>query len=259
MSRWLLACLLVLVTGLAGAATPSSEQTLRTVAFAQKVGERLPSGLSFTNQRGERVELDSLASDTPMLLVLAWLECPNLCSMLLDNLALAVGKLPFGSGAFDVVTVSIDPRETPANSRKAIQRLGQKYGSGVDNWTFLTGEEQSITALADAVGYRYAYDAERDSFAHPAGYVVVAPGGMINRYIFNTEPSAPDLKLALLEAADGKLGSPVDQIVLRCYRFDADSGRYNLAVMRIIQVVSLIFILGLVALIWRMRRRNGGD
>ena len=82
---------------------------------------------------------------------------------------------------------------------------------------------------------------------------------MINRYIFNTEPSAPDLKLALLQAADGKLGSPVDQIVLRCYRFDADSGRYNLAVMRIIQVVSLIFILGLVALIWRMRRRNGRD
>lgn len=278
MSQWLMVLLTALVTSMAGAVAPSSEQTLRTVAFEQKVGAPLPSGLSFTTQYDERVEIDSLSSDKPMVLVLAWLECPNLCSMLLDNLALAIGKLPFAAETFNVVIVSIDPREMPDNSRKAIRRLEQKYGPGMDkpegdgsgldgsgldrpgvkSWIFLTGEREAIEALADAVGYRYAYDPERDSFAHPAGYVVVAPGGIINRYLFSIEPSAPDLRLALLDAADGKLGRPVDQVVLRCYRFDADSGRYNLAVMRIIQVVALIFIVGLVALVWRLRARTRG-
>lgn len=274
MIRWTMALLLVLTSSMTGAIAPSSEQTLKTVAFEQKVGAQLPSGLSFSNQEGEHVDLDSLIGDKPMLLVLAWLECPNLCSMLLDNLAQAVAKLPFGRDTFNVVIVSIDPRETPDNSRKAIRQLVQKYGPGMENsgvessgmerssvasWNFLTGEQETIDALADAVGYRYAYDPERDSFAHPAGYVVVAPAGIVNRYLFSTRLNAPDLKLALLDAADGKLGSRVDRIVLRCYRFDADSGRYNLAVMRIIQLVALFFIVGLVALVWRLRRSNGRD
>lgn len=237
-------------------AAPSSEQHLNAVGYIQELGERLPEDLAFTNQYDEEVALASLVDSKPTVLVMSWLECPNLCSILLDSLAALVKKLPFDSDKYNVVVASIDPRENPETSRNAINRLSGKYGPIVNDWFFLTGKQGVIDSLADAVGFRYEYDAEADSFAHPAGFVVLAPGGAVSRYMFSMEPSAPDMKLALLDAADGEIGSTIDQIVLRCYRFDADSGRYNFAVMRAIQIVALVFVIALVALVWWVRRRN---
>lgn len=256
LSRILLAFLMLLMSVVIQAA-PSSEQHLNAVGFIQKLGEPLPENLTFTNQYEEKVGLAAQVANKPTVLVLSWLECPNLCSMLLDNLAAVVQKLPFDSDEYQIVVASIDPREDSETSRAAIERLTGKYGQIVNDWTFLTGEQDAIDSLAASVGFRYEYDAEQDSFAHPAGFVVLAPGGTVSRYLFNMAPTAPDLKLALLDAADGEIGSPVDQLVLRCYRFDADSGRYNFVVMRVIQVVALIFIIAMVALIWWMRRRHG--
>lgn len=237
-------------------AATSSEQHLNAVGFIQKLSETIPADLVFRNQRDEEVAIRSAVEGKPTVLVMSWLECPNLCSMLLDNLATVVKKLPFGRDDYNVLVVSIDPRESPENSRRAIKRLSDKYGSIVNDWVFLTGEQPAIDSLSEAVGFRYEYDAEDDTYAHPAGFVVISPDGTVSRYMFRMEPSAPDMKLALLDAAEGDIGSPVDQIVLRCYRFDADSGRYNFAVMRVIQVVALIFIIAMVALVWWMRRRN---
>lgn len=255
--RWVCVVFLSLLTGYsAGLAASSSEQRLNAVGFIQRLGEAVPAELAFNNQNGRGVTLGSVVADKPTVLVMSWLECPNLCSMLLDNLATVVKKLPFEADEYRVLVVSIDPRETAKNAQSAIARLTGKYGSMVNDWVFLTGEKPAIDALSEAVGFRYEYDAEQDTYAHPAGFVVLAPGGTVNRYMFRMEPTAPDMKLALLDAAEGEIGSPVDQIVLRCYRFDADSGRYNFAVMRVIQVVALIFIIAMVALVWWMRRRN---
>ena len=253
----LLLMLLLACTAAQGA--PSSEQNLKAVAFDQKVGRSLPKGVSFKNRNGEDVALSTLAGEKPLVLVMSWFECPNLCPMLLDNLAETVRKLPFGNDRFNVAAISIDPNETPATSRNLVHRLQKKYDATVTTWSFLTGRSAAINRLTSAVGFRYAYDAERDSYAHPAGFIVLSPDGVINRYLFDIEPSAPDLKLALLEAGKGTIGSPVDQVVLRCYRFNADSGQYNLAVMRLLQGAGGMFLLVMVVLVWWMRRRHGSE
>jgi len=235
-------------------AAPSSEQNLNAVEFDQKVGGSIPEGLHFKNSMGEDITLSSLSEEKPLVLVMSWFACPNLCPMLLDNLAETARKLPFDNDEFNVASISIDPDETLATSKDFARQLQQKYGATVRDWSFMTGDSKAIETLTNAVGFHYAYDSERDSYAHPAGFVVISPGGIINRYLFGIEPNAPDLKLALLDAAKGKIGSPVDQIVLRCYRFDADSGQYNLAVMRLLQGAGGTFIIALIVLVWWMRR-----
>jgi protein SCO1/2 len=236
-------------------ARQSSEQTLQTVAFNQKIGQPLPDNITFRNANGERIPLNALAQEKPLVLVLSWFECPNLCPMLLDKLAAAAKRLPFESNEYNIATISIDPGEGRAQAREFRQRLTQKYGDLVKSWQFLTGSPETIAATTQTVGFQYAYDAERDSYAHPAGFVVIAPGGEINRYIFGIEPNTPDLKLALLEAGKGQIGTAVDQVVLRCYRFNPDSGQYNLAVTRLLQAAGGTFILAMVLLFWWMRRR----
>ncbi|MFE8069440.1 SCO family protein [Marinobacteraceae bacterium S3BR75-40.1] len=248
--------LVLLASPLVQAQPQTSEQALDAVAFDQKIGARLPGDLAFQNQRGEPVDVAALAEDTPVLMVLAWYECPNLCPMLLDQLAKAVKRLPFDSEEYQVVVASIDPQETPAEALNVERRLREKYGDVVNSWQLLTGDAQSIDALTEAVGFEYAYDPERDSYAHPAGVVVLEPGAVVNRYLFGLKTNAPDLKLALVQAGQGNLGSPVDQVVLRCYRFSPDSGQYNLAVLRLVKIVGSLFVLGMAGLIFVLWRRE---
>lgn len=259
MRRWLCRFgLLVLLAGVVVGARGQTEQNLNTASFRQNIGESLPD-VRFTDRFGESVALGQLAADRPVVLVMSWFECPHLCPMVLNNLAKTINQLPFGTEGFRVVVVSIDPEETPDTAQALVDRLQQRHAGIPGDWTFLTGNPTAIDSLADAVGFRYAYDEQRDSYAHPAGLVVVSPGGTVNRYLFGARPEAPDLRLALLEAADGELGSAIDQVVLRCYRFDVDSGRYNLAVMRLVQAAGGTFLITLVLLIWWMRRRNSRE
>ncbi|MFW5825216.1 MAG: SCO family protein, partial [Marinobacter sp.] len=211
----------------------TSEHKLDSAAFRQNIGAPLPE-VAFRDQHGGEVTLPELAADKPLVLVLSWFECPNLCPMVLDNLAATIGELPFEAGEFRVAVVSIDPEETPETAQALARELARRRGDLTEHWSFLTGGPEAIDRTASAAGFEYAYDRERDSYAHPAGLLVVSPGGTINRYLFGVEPQTPDLRLALLEASEGELGSAADQVVLRCYRFDPDSGRYNLAVMRLV-------------------------
>lgn len=256
LTRVLAVVLLLLIgTAVYGA---SSEQNLGTVEFNQNVGARLPGNVRFRDDNGDSLELSSLARDKPLVLVLSWFECPNLCPMLLDKMAEAVKDLPFEADSYNIAAISIDPDETLVDAGKVRHRLAQKYGEVMTRWYFLTGEPDAIAATADTVGFQYAYDAELDSYAHPAGFIIVSPGGTVNRYLFGINPDTLnlDLKLALLDAGKGKLGSPIDQVVLRCYRFNPDSGQYNLAVMRLLQGAGGTFIIAMVVLIWWMRRRH---
>lgn len=244
------------VNSQAGEEAKTAEQRLQKVAFDQRLGEPLPEDTAFVNEHGNPVDIFDLGRGKPMVLVLSWFDCPNLCPMLLGRLAEAVETLDFDVAEYEVVALSIDPGEGPAEARAVQRRLVSRNADSVRAWTFLTGDAASIDKLAEAVGFRYAYDSKNDRYAHPAGLVIIAPGGTINRYLFGIDPKSPDLRLALLEAGRGTVGSAVDQVVLRCYRFNVESGQYNLAVMRLLQASGGVFIVAMLALIFWMRRRG---
>ncbi|SDK36710.1 SCO family protein [Microbulbifer yueqingensis] len=238
------------------AADSPQQRILDQVAFDQRIGQSLPPSAAFRDAQGRVVELARLADGRPLLLVLAWFDCPHLCPTLLDQLAAATAALPFPATDYRVAVVNIDPRAGAPSGAALARRLARRHGEPLSGWYFLSGSAGGIRALADAVGFRYVYDAERDTYAHPAGLVVVAPGGTVNSYLLRLDALAPDLRLALVDAGRGRLGSPVDQLLLRCYQFDPHSGRYTLAVTRLLQVFGSLFVLGLAAYLLGLKRRR---
>lgn len=259
-ARWPI--LALMVACLAAAFAPnaagheSQRQILDAIAFEQHIGEILPANLRFREADGAPVQLGALTAGRPLVLILAWYSCPNLCSLVLDQVAVATSGLPFAADDYRVVVVSIAPAEGPADARRMRERLRGLHGVTIDNWHLLTGDKRAIDALAEAIGFHYVYDAERDRYAHPAGMVIVAPGGRISRYLFGLRPQSSDLRLALLDAGQGKLGSPVDQILLRCFRFDPETGQYSLAVMNVLRVAGGGTVLALGGLVFWLRRRE---
>lgn len=246
----------VVITVLGTALASTQQDRLDSVAFTQRIGETLTTEGMFVNARDQPLSLPSLADDRPMILVMSWFNCPDLCPMVLDHLAVTTKDLGFPESGYQVAVVSIAPDETPGDARTLQRQLRQRHGEAVAGWQFLSGQARAIEATARSVGFNYSYDAERDRYAHPAGLVVIAPGGTISHYLFDIRPGIPDLKLALMEAAQGSLGNPVEQILLRCYRFDPETGQYNLAVIRLLQVVGGAFIGGLGVLIFFLRVRE---
>lgn len=248
---------LVATLGTALASEAATQQDrLDSVAFEQRIGKPLATEGQFLNADAEPLSLTALADDRPMILVMSWFNCPDLCPMVLDHLAAATQELGFPESGYQVAVVSIAPDETPTDAKQLHLQLRQRQGETVAGWQFLSGGAGAIEATAQSVGFNYSYDAERDRYAHPAGLVVIAPGGTISRYLFDIRPGLPDLKLALMEAAQGSLGSPAEQILLRCYRFDPETGQYNLAVIRLLQVVGGAFVGGLGVLIFYLRVRE---
>lgn len=239
-------------------------QALREVGFDQRIGERVPLELTFRDGAGEEVRLGELFDDgRPVALTLVYHSCPMLCPMTLEGVARSFSGIAFSVGEeYRAVVVSFDPREGPEDSTQAKRRAVARYGrSGTeDGWHFLTGDEAAIGALAESVGFRYAFDEERAEFAHPAGLVVITPDGTIARYLFGIDYPPKDLRLALVEAADGELGGATDQLLLYCYRYDAAVGKYTAATMNLIRaggVATLALLFGFVGtMLWRERRKN---
>jgi protein SCO1/2 len=232
---------------------------LSEVAFEQKLNEQVLLDLVFRDETGKSVQLGDYFGQKPVILTLNYYNCPMLCPLVLEELITSLAKVPFTMGdQFNVVTVSIDPRETPelaaATKKKYIQRYDRP---GVEEgWHFLTGEEISIQRLAQAVGFRYAYDAQSDQYAHPAGIIVLTPEGKISRYFYGLDYSPTDLRLGLVEASANKIGSLVDQVLLRCYHYDPVSGRYTLVVMNILRLAGLATVLILGAFTFMMFRHE---
>ena len=236
------------------------------IAFEQRIGATVPGDLAFTGADGARVELSALLDGKPAVLLLAWYSCPNLCPVALDALARGLEAVPFTAGKdFAIVAVSIDPEEGPAEARRIRSAIATRNGAGVRDWHFLTGERERIRALAESIGFRYAYDERRNEYAHPAGLVLLDTGRRVVRYLFGLRFAGRDLKLGLLDAGRGELGSPVDRLILRCHSFDPETGRYNLAVMNLLRLAGGGFALLLVSVVgvwWvrdtRMKGRGHG-
>jgi protein SCO1/2 len=250
--------------GLAPDSAEDTPQVLSDVGFDQRLGEPLPLDLVLTDETGQPVRLGDFFGDRPVLLSLVYYECPMLCPMTLSGLASSLKALEWSADReFEVVVVSIDPAEGPEEARKAKALAVHRYGRAgtEEGWHFLTGDGAAIERLAAAVGFRYRYEPERDEFAHAAGLVLATPAGAVARYFFGIEYPAKDLKLGLVEAADGEIGSLVDQLLLYCFHYDPQIGRYvwsqrAILAMRIAAVGTLLAIGSFILLALRQEKRK---
>jgi protein SCO1/2 len=206
------------------------------------------------------VRLGSFFGQRPVLLVLDYLHCKTLCGFVLSDLVQSLDRVPLAAGRdFDVLAISIDPHDGPADSRAArAQYLAR--ATHADGWHFLTGEEADIRRIADAVGFPYLYDADADQYAHPAGITIAAPNGSIARYILGVDYAPLDLRLALTEAAQGAISTPATALLLLCYCYDPATGRYTSqinAAMRVLGGATVLGIAGMIARLSGFRLRRG--
>lgn len=221
-------------------------QDLSKIGFDQRLDQSLPLGLAFRDETGRPVRLKDYFSDRPVILVPVYYHCPNLCPLLLRGLADGLKALTFEAGRdFGVVVVSIDPREGPDRAMAAKRTTLAEYGrAGSENgWHFLTGEERSIQPLAQAIGFRYVYDAAHDQYAHASGIVIATAAGMISRYFYGIAFNARDLRLGLVDASADQIGSPIDQILLRCFHYDPKTGKYTFAVLSALRIAGAVTVL----------------
>jgi protein SCO1/2 len=255
-----LALLLVLVAvphaWAAGASRPAA---LRDVGFDQHVGAHLPLAVTFTDENGRAIRLGDYFGTTPVLLVPAYAHCPMLCPLVQSGVRSALRALALDVGKdFRVVSFSFDPAETVADAaaRKAAALADYRRPGAEAGWHFLTGEPTAIRALTDAIGFRYAWDDASKQFAHASGVVVATPDGTIARYFFGVEFAPKDLRLALVEASAGRIGSIVDQLLLFCFHYDPETGRYTRVAMGAMQIGGAATVLALAAFVGVMLRRD---
>lgn len=232
---------------------------LRDVGLDQRLGNSIPLDLTFRDEHGLPVALRQFFGTKPVVLTLVYYQCPMLCTEVLNGLLRSAKELPLEIGKdFSVVTLSIDPSERPVLAELKHELYTGLYGrpGGVAGWHFLTGDDSQIKSLAEAVGFRYAYDSASGQFAHPSGIMVLTPVGKLARYFYGISYPARDLRLGLVEASQEKIGSPIDQILLYCYHYDPATGRYGLLISRVIKAAGVLTVLSLGLVIAILFRRE---
>jgi protein SCO1/2 len=235
---------------------------LEKVGFDQRLDAQVPLDLAFRDEVGRSVRLSDYFNGKPVILVLAYYRCPQLCTQVLNGLVRAMLDLPFEAGReFNVLTVSFDPREGPELANAKRNTYLERYGKpGAENgWHFLTGEEEEIHQLAESVGFHYSYDPRFDQFAHASGIMILTPTGRISRYFFDVKYSPLDLRLGLVEAGQGHIGTPIEQILLFCFHYDPAEGRYGATILNIVRVGGVLTVLALgtfIGLMLRQERRR---
>jgi protein SCO1/2 len=237
-------------------------KALKGVGIDQKLNEQLPLDLVFKNEKGENVKLGDYFGKKPVVLSLVYYQCPMLCNQVLNGMVTAFKVMAFKPGEeFEVVTVSFDPRETAALAAAKkdtyVNYLPEaSRARAAQGWHFLTGDDESIRRITDAVGFRYHYDEPTNQFAHASAIYVTTPQGKLARYFYGIEYAPRDLRLGLIEAADNKIGSPVDQLLLYCFHYDPATGKYGGVVMNMMRVGGIVTLVGLVGMLLVLRRRG---
>ncbi|QDG50440.1 SCO family protein [Persicimonas caeni] len=229
----------------------------------QKLDSQVPTDLTFRNSKGERVELGRyFDGERPVILALGYVDCPHLCSLVHEEMIKSLEKISLDMGEdYRVLSVSIDPDEPLDLTQSARQRYLQMYGrdGASDGWHSLVGDKPSIARLAESVGFDYAYDAEKDQYAHPGAIMVLTPDGSVSRYFFGVDYPPNDVKLGLLDASEGSVGSPVDRVLMRCFHYDPKTGKYSVAIMNVMRLAggATVLVLALGMLVAFRRRRRG--
>jgi protein SCO1/2 len=236
---------------------------LRDVGFDQRLGADVPLDLLFRDESGQEIPLGRyFGEQRPVILSLVYYRCPMLCTLVLNGLTSSLKALPFAAGReFEIVTVSFDPRETPALAAAKKAAYLERYGrpEAGEGWHFLTGDEDPIRRLADAVGFRYTYDPELDQYAHASGILVLTPEGKIARVFYGVEYAPRDLRLGLVEASQNRIGTLVDQLLLFCFHYDPAAGKYGAVALNLVRAGGVVTVLGgglaIASLLRRERRR----
>lgn len=241
-------------SGQSASVQPSLFQRVR---FDQRLGQRIPLDLNFENEQGQAVPLRSFFGHGPVILTLVYYRCPMLCTQVLDGLVIGLRqtKLELGKD-YSVVSVSIDPRETPALAASEHETYVTRFGrpGAETGWHFLTGREPEIKRLANAVGFGYAYDPASHQFAHAAGIMILTQDGVLSQYTYGVRYPERDLRLGLIRASQRRIGSFVDQILLYCCQYNPNTGKYGLLIWHVIQLcgaLTVVFLGGLMLLLFR--------
>lgn len=232
---------------------------LRNVGFEPQLNARLPLDLAFRDETGRGIQLRDYFTQKPVLLALVYYGCPMLCNQTEQGVVGALRMLSFNPGRdYEVVFVSFDPRETPdmAAQKKESAMTHFRRPETASGWHFLTGSKESIDALTKGANFRYSFDEKSNLFAHAAGIMLLTPDGRISRYFYGVEYPARDLRLGLVDASAGKIGTPVDRALLFCYQYDPTSARYSASILKIIRLGGVLTILVLVAGMLIFRRRD---
>lgn len=239
-------------------------QVLDAIGFDQRLDASVPYDLTFLDEAGQPVQLSHFFDGKPVILSLGYFACPNLCPLARHGLLASLQQLQFTAGEeFTVLAVSIDPTETPQLAARTRDEFVQAYDrpAGEPGWHFLTGDHEAIDKLADAVGFRYAYDTRQQAYAHASGVIILTPEGAVSRYLFGLEYAPRDLRLALVEATANRIGTVIDQVLLFCYHYDPVSGEYTMLIMNVLRLAGLATVLllgGMVILLLRRERRPMG-
>ena len=253
------ALLLTLLLSLQVNAQNYTDNLQQRIGIDQKLGNQLPLDLPFLDSDGNPVHLGDYFGDKPLILSLVYFDCPMLCTQVINSLLRAMNVLSFGAGTeFDVLTISIDPDETPelANAKKIEYLKNYRGREGSTGWHFLTGDQEQIEQLATAVGFRYEYDEPTDQYIHASGIMILTPEGKLARYFYGIDYPPRDLRWGLVEAADGAIGNPVDQLLLLCYSYDPMTGKYGLYIRNSLRIGGLATILAIGSFIVVMLRRE---
>jgi protein SCO1/2 len=238
------------------------EPLLRQVGLDQRLDEFIPLDVPFWDEAGKPVLLRDYFGSTPVILALVYYDCPNLCTLVLNGLLRSLRALSLSVGQdCHVLTVSINPANPPSLAAEKQREYIRGYGraGAANGWHFLTGQPESIQRLTQAVGFRYAYDAVHGEYVHAAGIMVLTPQGQLARYFYGVEYAARDVRLALVEAAGSKIGSPIDQLLLLCFHYDPQSGTYSLAILRALRLAGIATVVALgtgVGVMWYRERRK---
>jgi len=232
---------------------------LKEIGIDQRIGEQLPLDLTFHDETGRDVRLGAFFTNKPVVLALAYYDCPMLCTQVLNGMTGSLKTLSLDAGKdFDVVVVSIDPRDSYQMAAAKRDTYVRNYGrpQTAAGWHFLTGAEPSIKPLAAALGFHYAYDPNLKQYAHGAAIYVVTPKGVVSRYLLGIDFAPRDLRLALVEASNNRLGTAVDQVLLLCYHYDPSTGRYSTAVLDSIRVGFILTVGAFVTFLFVSMKRE---
>lgn len=233
---------------------PDPKERFTEIYIEQKLGSQVPLDLEFRNESGEVVRLGDYFNDKPVILALVYFSCPSICNLILNGMVAGVDNNTMSinlGNDFEILTVSIDPREQPelAQAKKSNYLKQLRREGGENAWHFLTGEDDAIEDLAQAVGYRYYYDELTNQFAHASGIIILTPQGIVSSYYLGMEYLPQNLELALMDASDNRIGSLVRQLVLLCYAYDPAQGTYSFYIMRVVRFTGMSVVLG-ICLFW---------
>lgn len=245
-----------------GITSSTMPAALREIGFDQFIDQSIPLDVPFRDESGRTVQLGDYFGQRPVVLVFAYYDCPMLCTLVINGLSTALNVLSLEPNVdFEIVTVSFNPKDTPATAaaKKAMYLERYKRGGAAGGWHFLTGDQASIDRLTKAAGFRYVWDEKTNQFAHPSGVIVLTPQGRLARYLFGIEYGPRDLRFAIVEASAGRVGSAVDAVLLYCYHYDPMTGRYGLVVMRALRLAGGATVLALGTFIVIMVRREKAE